>query len=124
MKLRSWSLLAGVILLAVLPLAFIHKPAPGPDGQEREIFTGSDDQASAAISSLDPAYRRWAHPVFEPASSEIESLLFALQAAMGAGVIGYWLGVSMTREKLRRDIAAAQAAEDAAEQTGQLRHAD
>ncbi len=43
---------------------------------------------------------------------------------MGAGVIGYWLGVSMTREKLRRDIAAAQAAEDAAEQTGQLRHAD
>jgi len=108
MKLKNWSLLAGVILLAILPLAFIHKPAPGPDGQEREIFTGSDDQASAAISSLDPAYKRWALPLFEPASGEIESLLFALQAALGAGVIGYWLGVSITREKLRRETEEAQ----------------
>jgi len=102
MKLRNWSLMAGVVLLAVCPLILVHRPAPGPDGQEVEIFTGSDDQASAAIETIDPGYRRWATPLFEPASGEIESLLFALQAALGAAVIGYWLGVSVTREKCRQ----------------------
>lgn len=108
MKLRNWSLLAGVILLAVLPLIFVSRPAPGPDGEAQEIFTGSDDQASAAISSLNPAYKRWALPLFEPASGEIESLLFALQAALGAAVIGYWLGASVTRDKLRRQAGETQ----------------
>ena len=42
-------------------------------------------------------------PIIEPASGEIASLLFALQAALGAGVIGYYLGVSVTREKFRRE---------------------
>jgi cobalt/nickel transport protein len=35
-------------------------------------------------------------------SGEIESLLFALQAAIGAGIIGYWLGAAVTREKMRQ----------------------
>jgi cobalt/nickel transport protein len=43
--------------------------------------------------------------VFEPASAEIASLLFALQAAAGAGVIGFWLGLSVARERARRDAA-------------------
>lgn len=102
MKLKNWWLLFGVVALAVLPLLFIHKPPAGADGVEKEIFTGSDDQATEAISTLDPAYRRWATPVFEPASGEIESLLFALQAALGAGVIGYWFGTASTREKFRQ----------------------
>jgi cobalt/nickel transport protein len=41
-------------------------------------------------------------PLLEPASGEIASLFFALQAAIGAGIIGYWLGAAVTREKLRQ----------------------
>ena len=39
-------------------------------------------------------------------SGEASSLLFALQAALGAGFIGYYLGVSTTRAKLRREADA------------------
>ena len=49
-----------------------------------------------------PGYQPWFAPLIEPASSEIASLLFALQAAFGAGVIGYWLGCAVTRDRLRR----------------------
>ena len=35
----------------------------------------------------------------DPASGEIASLLFALQGAIGVGFLGYYLGVSVTREK-------------------------
>jgi cobalt/nickel transport protein len=31
-------------------------------------------------------------------------MLFALQAALGAGFIGYYLGVSTTRARMRREI--------------------
>ena len=37
-------------------------------------------------------YEPWFEPILEPASGEIESLLFALQAAIGAGVVGFVLG--------------------------------
>ena len=55
------------------------------------------------IGSINPDYKPWFSSLIEPASGEIASLLFALQAALGAGVIGYWLGVSVTREKMRRE---------------------
>ena len=95
-------LLAAVVLLAALPLWLVQKPAPAADGTQAEIFTGSDDQAKSAISEIAPDYRPWFEPLMEPASGEIASLLFALQAAVGAGFIGYYLGVSRTREKMRR----------------------
>ena len=71
-----------VIALAVIPF-FIAK-----DGE----FGGSDDAAEEAITQIDKSYEPWFSPVFEPASVEVESLLFALQAAIGAGVIGFGLG--------------------------------
>ena len=49
-------------------------------------------------------------PLLEPASGEIASLLFALQAALGAGVIGYWLGCAVTRDKLRKQGEAREQA--------------
>ncbi len=80
---RNWLLLLGVIVLAVGPLMFHSKTAK---------FSGSDDQASALISTIQPGYHRWAVPIWEPPSPEIESLLFAVQAALGAGVLGYYFG--------------------------------
>jgi cobalt/nickel transport protein len=82
MKRNLW-LLLGVILLAVGPLMFHSETAK---------FGGSDDQASALISNIKPGYQRWAQPVWTPPSSEIESLIFALQAALGAGLLGYYFG--------------------------------
>jgi cobalt/nickel transport protein len=74
-------LLLGVVLLVLFPLVFV-----------KGEFGGSDDQGSAAIEQLRPGYKPWFTPLWTPPSGEIESLLFAVQAAFGAGVIGYVIG--------------------------------
>ncbi len=92
-----------VVVLVALPLWMVHKPAPGPDGKEAEIFAGADSQAEGLIGRIDPGYRPWVKPLMEPPSGEIETLLFALQAALGAGFIGYWYGSASTRARLQRE---------------------
>ena len=72
-----------VAALAVLPLAL------GLGDHKKEPFTGSDAEAETAITELKPDYEPWFSPLYEPPSGEIESALFALQAALGAGVLAY-----------------------------------
>lgn len=55
-------------------------------------FKGTDDMAAQAIAAARSDFKPWMHPVWQPPSPEIESLLFALQAAAGAGVLGYAIG--------------------------------
>lgn len=43
-------------------------------------------------TEINPDYEPWFSSLYEPASGEIESLLFAVQAALGAGVAGFILG--------------------------------
>lgn len=93
---QNWFLAIAVILLAAFPLVFV-----------RGEFGGSDNQAEGAIKEIHPTYEPWAKPLFEPPSSEIESLLFASQAAIGAGVIGYVIGLYKGRS-LRRDSRSQQ----------------
>ena len=95
-------LLIAVVLLAIFPLWLIQKPAPDAQGHQPEIFAGADNKAMALIGEIAPNYKPWFKPVLEPASGEIASLLFAVQAALGAGFIGYFLGVAVTREKMRK----------------------
>lgn len=71
-----------VIVIAVAPLLFLK-------GAE---FAGSDDKAESAITEIDANYKPWFSSIWEPPSGEIESLLFSLQAAIGAGFIGYYFG--------------------------------
>ncbi|AMH20128.1 cobalt ECF transporter substrate-specific component [Hafnia paralvei ATCC 29927] len=71
-----------VIALAVLPFFINH-------GGE---YGGSDDQAEGVIAQMAPDYKPWFEPLYEPASGEIESLLFTLQGSFGAAVIFYILG--------------------------------
>ena len=97
-------LLIAVVLLAIIPLCIVERPAPAANGEEIEIFAGADDKAKDAIGEIAPDYQPWFAPLIEPASGEIASLLFALQAAIGAGFIGYYLGAARTREKLRREL--------------------
>ena len=106
MKRCTWLILIAIALLTVLPLWLAGAPDAGADGIAVERFAGADGRAQQAITSIAPSYRPWFAPILKPASDEIASLLFALQAALGAGVIGYWLGWSMAREKSR--LAAAQ----------------
>jgi cobalt/nickel transport protein len=91
-----------VALLIGLPLWMAKTTEPGPDGKAVEIFIGSDDQAKEMIGTIAPDYKPWFKPLMEPPSGEMSSLLFALQAAVGAGFIAYYLGVSVTRAKMRR----------------------
>jgi len=67
-----------------------------------EPFAGADDQAQAAITAANPDYRPWFTPLWEPPSGEIESLLFALQAALGAGLLGYYLGLRRGQSQPRK----------------------
>ena len=110
MKRQFWIIAACVVVLTVAPLLFVRTPALGPDGKAQALFGGSDDAARDAITVIAPHYRPWFAPLMEP-GPEIASMLFALQAAIGAGVIGYWLGASVTRqrerERQRREREAA-----------------
>ena len=55
-------------------------------------FTGTDNQAVTAIRQQDPGYEPWFTSVLPPLSPSVESGLFAAQAALGGGVLGYVLG--------------------------------
>ncbi len=37
-------------------------------------------------------YKPWFTPIYQPASGEIETFLFATQAAIGALIVGYYIG--------------------------------
>ncbi len=73
----------GVVLICVA--AFVLNPGAK--------FNGSDNAGTAAIMKIQPAYQRWAIPWWTP-PPETESMLFALQAAIGGGIIGYYVGTT------------------------------
>ena len=85
---KNLILIALVAVIAIIPLVFV-------DGE----YGGSDGEAEEAITEVDPDYQPWTSPLFEPKSGEIESLLFALQAALGTGVIGFALGRITAKKK-------------------------
>jgi len=103
-RMQNLLLIFGVIVLALIPLLIVEKPAAGPDGEAVEIFAGADDKAKNLIGEINPDYQPWFESLIEPASGEIASMLFALQAALGAGFIGYYLGAGAMREKMRREL--------------------
>ncbi|MDY7015477.1 MAG: energy-coupling factor ABC transporter substrate-binding protein [Cyanobacteriota bacterium] len=88
---NGWLVLA-VIALAILPLIFV-----------RGDYGGADGEAEEAIGEIQPDYEPWFNPVLELPSGEIESLLFVSQAAIGAGVIGYVIGLYKGRRERLND---------------------
>ena len=69
-------------------------------------FGGADGAAEEVIAGLDPDYEPWAESILEPPGGETESMLFCLQAALGAVVIGYGFGYLAARKKYRAEEAA------------------
>ena len=92
-------ILAGIAIVAFCAL-FLYTSAT-MSGAE---FAGSDNVGSGLIAQLSgiplenfqPLIPQW-----EPPSGEIESCLFALQAAMGGiligGVFGFWFGQARSK---------------------------
>jgi cobalt/nickel transport protein len=80
---RSVLLLAAAGAVVAAPLI-----VPGLKGE----FKGSDDLGTEAILEARPDYKPWFEPLWKPPSDEVETMLFALQAALGAGVLGYAIG--------------------------------
>ena len=76
-------LVLGIVALFAVPLLI--------DGGTAE-YTGTDSQATATVAEQEPGYRPWFESVFSPSSPSVESGLFALQAALGGGALGYVLG--------------------------------
>lgn len=81
---KNLLLLGIVVALAIAPL-YIHR-----DGTA--LFGGADNAAQNLITEIHPDYKPWFTPIWEPPSGEVASLLFALQAALGAGLIGFYFG--------------------------------
>ena len=82
--------------ILIFPLMTIH------DSE----FGGSDGAAEEAIAQVDPDYEPWAESILEPPGGETESLLFCLQTALGAVVIGFGFGYLVARKKYRSEEAA------------------
>jgi cobalt/nickel transport protein len=93
-------LVLAVVLIAALPVVL------GMGDHKAEPFTGADAEAEVAITEIDPDYRPWFSPLYEPPSGEIESGLFALQAAVGAGFVAYCLGLWRGRRQGEARAAA------------------
>ncbi|MDA2814075.1 energy-coupling factor ABC transporter substrate-binding protein [Nocardiopsis sp. RSe5-2] len=108
----TWALLAAAAAIAALPLLI------GAGAHLEEPFSGADAQAEETVEEIAPSYEPWFSPLYEAPSAEVESGLFALQAAVGAGVIGYTLGVLRTRRRLRAEAATAAAASPSPDENG------
>lgn len=105
-RMQNMLLVVAVIVLGVAPLWIVEAPSDEA-GNQSAMFGGADDKARNLVSEIRPDYQPWFTPLVEPASSEIASMLFALQAALGAGFIGYYLGAARTRERLRNERKTA-----------------
>lgn len=82
----TWALIAVVVCLFVISLI-------AASGAE---FGGTDALATEILES--DGAEPWFSPLFEPAG-EVESGLFALQAAIGAGLLGYVFGIFRGRSQ-------------------------
>ena len=91
-------LLIAAVLIAVVPL-FVLKEAE---------FGGSDDAGSTVVEEINGGYTPWFESFWEPPSGEVESLLFCVQSAIGAGICGFVLG------RISRKPKASASEDDAA----------
>lgn len=95
------ALLGALALLIVVPLWLDAQR----DSDEEERFGGTDAKVTEMIEE-DEGYEPWFEPIFAPSGGEIESGLFAAQAALGAGVGGYAIAALRGRRRLEAEVEA------------------
>jgi cobalt/nickel transport protein len=82
-KSHNYLFLGIVLLLCFSPVIIFQ-------GKE---FKATDSKNNDAIEAVKPGYEPWFQPVIKPSGGEVETFLFAVQSAIGAGVTGYILGL-------------------------------
>ncbi len=100
---RNLVLALGVVLLVTVPLMLLGNSE----------FGGSDDAGSTVVEEINGGYTPWFESFWEPPSGEIESLLFCVQSAIGAGICGFVLG-RISRKSKSEDVPAADAGSEKA----------
>ncbi|MBP2132760.1 cobalt/nickel transport protein [Methanomicrobium sp. W14] len=98
-KIEILTLVAVIIFIAMFAYLNAQMSAEGVEG-----WAGSDDVGSEMIESL--GYHPWidnSDYTFVPPSGEIESCLFALQAAFGGLLIGYVFGAWGAERRLKKN---------------------
>ena len=93
-----WIIILGItaiILISAIPLIVV---------QDSE-FGGADGLGAETVATLAPDYNpEWITNWWEPPGGETESALFALQAAIGGILIGYFFGYLRGTQKGRAEI--------------------
>ncbi|WP_310430272.1 energy-coupling factor ABC transporter substrate-binding protein [Chamaesiphon sp. VAR_48_metabat_135_sub] len=108
-SINAW-LLSGAVILSMAPVLMYQ-------GKE---FKATDSINITAIESVSPGYKPWFEPVIKPSGGEIETFLFATQAAIGSGVACYILGLYKGRTERRKIEEAATSTEYQASLSGRL----
>jgi len=88
----------GSVWIAATAIVLAAWPLLRGSGTEAD-FEGTDAQAEELALRISPDYRPWARPLWSPPSPEIQTMLFSVQAALGAGVAGFALGLISARKK-------------------------
>jgi cobalt/nickel transport protein len=91
LSINAW-LLGGAVLLSMAPVLMYQ-------GKE---FKATDSINVTAIEQVKPGYKPWFEPVIKPSGGEVETFLFATQAAIGSGVTCYILGLYKGRTERRK----------------------
>ena len=88
-----------LLLLLVAALAVLPVGASVSATTRRSRSRAPTRRRRRRSPSSKPDYEPWFSPLYEPPSGEIESALFALQAALGAGVLAYYFGLRKGRRQ-------------------------
>lgn len=88
-KRKDWFIGLGLLIVMLGIFVFSFAMAPQPTEGE-EGFVGTDSVVTEVLE--EHGVQPWFSPIWEPGSGEIESGLFAIQAAIGAGLVGFVLG--------------------------------
>lgn len=91
LSINTW-LLSGAVILSMAPVLIYQ-------GKE---FKATDSINITAIEQVKPGYKPWFEPVIKPSGGEVETFLFATQAAIGSGVVCYILGLYKGRTERRK----------------------
>jgi cobalt/nickel transport protein len=92
-KISNIGLLGAAVILSFAPVLIFQ-------GKE---FKATDSRNQTAIEEVRPGYKPWFEPVIKPSGGEIETFLFATQAAIGSGVTCYILGLYKGRNERQRE---------------------
>ncbi|MEG0272071.1 MAG: energy-coupling factor ABC transporter substrate-binding protein [Hydrogenoanaerobacterium sp.] len=99
MSSKTKNILSVVLALAFCALIIVYPLLTIKDSE----FGGADGAADGIITSIDKEYTPWYEPAWAPPGGETESLLFCLQAALGAGVFCFCAGYLAATKKYKQD---------------------